>query len=86
MFFPILLFNFLLILSEGAPPWQQKMKATKCRDGREGTQMEEAKRDISHYNGLQVEGQDRDLTPRLRLKNPELFLRQKRDLTPNLKF
>uniref|UniRef100_A0A183CBG9 Saposin B-type domain-containing protein n=1 Tax=Globodera pallida TaxID=36090 RepID=A0A183CBG9_GLOPA len=53
MFFPILLFNVLLILSEGAPPWQQKM-TNKCRDGREGVQMEEAKRDISQYNGSDV--------------------------------
>uniref|UniRef100_A0A183BWV8 EF-hand domain-containing protein n=1 Tax=Globodera pallida TaxID=36090 RepID=A0A183BWV8_GLOPA len=53
MFYPMLIFNVLLILSEGAP-WQQKKKPTKCRDGREGTQMEDAKRDILKYNGLEL--------------------------------
>uniref|UniRef100_A0A914HUI9 BTB domain-containing protein n=1 Tax=Globodera rostochiensis TaxID=31243 RepID=A0A914HUI9_GLORO len=53
MFFPILLFNVLLILSEGAL-WQQKEKLTKCHDGREGIQMEQAKRDILEYNPFEL--------------------------------
>uniref|UniRef100_A0A914HQE2 Uncharacterized protein n=1 Tax=Globodera rostochiensis TaxID=31243 RepID=A0A914HQE2_GLORO len=50
MFLPILLFNVLLVLSESAP-WQQKKASFvikddemfKCRDGREGIQIEDAK-------------------------------------------
>ncbi|KAI3420948.1 hypothetical protein GPALN_014575 [Globodera pallida] len=60
MFLPILLFNVLLVLSDGAP-WQQKkasvvvvptdFQSPKCRDGRDGIQIEDAKRD---FNGLMM--------------------------------
>uniref|UniRef100_A0A914HQC3 Uncharacterized protein n=1 Tax=Globodera rostochiensis TaxID=31243 RepID=A0A914HQC3_GLORO len=64
MFLPILLFNVLLVLSESAP-WQQKKAAlvpkeddvplSKCRDGREGIQIEDVKkRDLSAGDKLGI--------------------------------
>uniref|UniRef100_A0A914I3J0 Uncharacterized protein n=1 Tax=Globodera rostochiensis TaxID=31243 RepID=A0A914I3J0_GLORO len=50
MFLPILLFNVLLVLSDGAP-WQQNKKY-KCRDGRDGAQIEDAMRNLLKYDAL----------------------------------
>uniref|UniRef100_A0A914HP48 B30.2/SPRY domain-containing protein n=1 Tax=Globodera rostochiensis TaxID=31243 RepID=A0A914HP48_GLORO len=62
MFLPILLFNVLLVLSDGAP-WQQKKASfvlkddqpSECRDGREGIQIEDLKkRDLNGWKRILI--------------------------------